>query len=389
MTGSRHGVQPGSAPLPWRATGRGHGARVGLLGGLLLLLAWGLLNGLWIRQDRLIRDGDEEGQVGAAELVATQWAGGQPGAAVATALGGDLGEYPPLYAGVVGLWWAWLDMGDPGRLAVRGLNLLWPVVAAVAVAWLVSPLGVGASWSAMLVVLLLPLLSGLGRHFMLEGPLTAAVCVAVVATEGARRRPGPATALLLGLVLGAAFLVKQTSVLYLFFVVVFLMPRCWWSLLSLLVAALVAGQWFIPLLGEQVSYGGGSARGPVGVGLLTHLIFYPRSLFWVGAGPALTATALLGLMAALAPVPHAPRAAEADLERRRLRTVALVWFLGSLLALTLLPRKYPRLLAPALPSLALLVALAWSRGRSWRWPVAAGLLGAYACDFMRPRGWLA
>jgi len=338
------------------------------LGALTLLHLLG--GAAWIGADQLVFDGDESGHVGAAELLAAMWREGRSAQALATTFAGRMGVYPPLYAGVVGAWWALLGSGDPTRVAVQGLNLLWPLLAALAVARLARPLGARATVAAALAVLALPLLCGLGRHFMLEGALTAAVAWTVVAVEHARDRPTAGRLALVGVALGIAFLFKQTAPLYLLPLLVLRLPRRVSSLVAVGCALLVAGPWTVLNLGEQLAYGGESAAGTPGLGLLRHALFYPWSLWWVAAGPPIV---LLGVVGAVA-------GWRGQSEQRQRLLLAAVWLLGSLLLLALVPRKYPRLLAPALPALGLLVALAvarWQRG--WRaWSLGSGLLLAVA-----------
>ena len=325
----------------------------------------------WIGADQLLFDGDEAGHVGAAELLAAMWREGRRGEALATTFAGRMGVYPPLYAGTVGAWWALLGMGDPGRVAVQGLNLAWPLLAALAVARLARPLGSRAVLAAVIAVLALPLLCGLGRHFMLEGALTAAVAWCVVAVEHARARPTVGRLALVGLALGLAWLFKQTAAVYLLPVLVLRLPRRTVSLVVVGCALLVAGPWTLLNLGQQVGYGGESAAGTPGLGLVRHLLFYPWSLLWVAAGPPLVVLGLAGVFAGLD---------RREPDRRELLVVAAVWLVGAVVLLMVVPRKYPRLLAPALPAFGLLVALAvarWRRG--WRaWALGLGVSLAVA-----------
>ncbi len=328
-----------------------------------------VLGGLWLGADQLIFDGDEAGHVGAAELLAAMWRGGRGAEALLTTFAGSMGVYPPLYAGIVGAWWALVGVGDPTHPTVQGINLLWPLLAALAVARLAKPLGPRAVVVAAVAVLATPLLCGLGRHFMLEGALAAAVAWTVVAVEHARARPSVGRLALVGLAVGLAWLCKQTALLYLLPLLVLRLPRTTRSLIALGVALLVAGPWTVLNLGQQLGYGGESAAGTPGLSLPHHLVFYPWSLLWVAAGPVLALLAAAGVAAGID---------GRDRARRDALLLALVWLLGSLLMLTLVPRKYPRLMAPALPALGLLVALAvarWRRG--WQvWGLGAALLAA-------------
>jgi hypothetical protein len=345
-------------------------AQPALLASALVLL-YLLVGGAWLEADRLIFDGDEAGHVGAAELLAAMWREGRLAEALGTTFAGRMGVYPPLYAGVAGAWWALWGLGDPSAVPVQGLNLLWPLLAALAVARLARPLGTRPMLAAMVAVLALPLLCGLGRHYMLEGALAAAVAWAVVALEAARARPTVGRMALLGLALGVAYLIKQTAPLYLLPLLVLRLPRRPAALVALGCGALVAAPWTVLNLQQQLGYGEESAAGTPGIPLLRHVVFYPWSLFWVAAGPILLALGVAGAAAGL-------RGRQP--EQRAALWVAVAWLVGSMVLLGLVPRKYPRLLAPALPALGLLVALAvahWRRG--WRaWALGAALLAAVA-----------
>jgi hypothetical protein len=344
-----------SAPrprLPWHLL---------VLGSVALLYL--LAGAAWLHADLLVFDGDEAGHVGAAELFAAMWREGRAGQALWTTFAGSMGVYPPLYAGAVGAWWALLGSGEPTRVAVQGVNLLGPVLAALAVHRLARSAGRWPAVGAAVAVLALPLLCGLGRHFMIEGALAAVVAWAVVALEGARARPTPARLALLGLAVGLAYLCKQTALLYLLPVILLRVPRRPASLAALVAALAVATPWTLLNLGEQFGYGSESAAGTPGIGLLWHAVFYPWSVLWVAVGPALLLLAGLGVVAGL-------RAVEP--ERRTALWLALAWLVGSVVLLMLVPRKYPRLLAPALPAVGLLVALALARWRrGWQ---GAGVL---------------
>jgi len=331
---------------------------------LLLLAAVHLAGGAgWLLADQLIFDGDEAGHVGAAELIAASWLEGRPLDALRTSFMGPLGVYPPLYAGLLGAWWALLDFGDPARLSVRGLNLLWPLLAAAAVARMARPLGPQGVVVGFAAALMVPIMGGLGRHFMPEGALVAAVSMAAMAAFLARERPSIGRLVVAGLALGLALLVKQTAPLYLAPLLVLLLPRRPRSLVVLAVALAVVLPWLVPNLALQLEYGGDSAAGPGLASLPRQLGFYPWSFLWVGAGVPLASLALVGAAVGLRSRDPAVRSST---------WVALAWLVGSALLLTCVPRKYPRLLAPALPAVGLLAAVAlvqarqlWQRAALW------------------------
>ena len=71
----------------------------------LFVVLWWTLNLRWISQDRLLRDGDEESHVGAMELFRDYWLEEGLYTWFVETWFGNYGEYPPLFAGVMGAWW--------------------------------------------------------------------------------------------------------------------------------------------------------------------------------------------------------------------------------------------------------------------------------------------
>ena len=314
--------------------------RTGLAAALVALFV--ALNIAWLSQDRLVRDGDEEGHVGAAEMFLQDLREGNVHHFVQRTFWEDMGDYPSLYPSSVGLWWHLAGGGQPGRPGVRAVNLLFLLVAAGAVAGTAALLG--ARQGALVggaAVLFLPLSAGLSRHFMPEGALAAAVALAVLAAAWQRRRPGWSSAVLLGLALGLGFLTKQTVVLYAAIpVLVLIRPHP--SLIALPLGAAVALPWTLLNMAEQLDYASQSAGYPGGLG--DHLLYYPQALLQPALGPVWLLLLVASVVAAGRPRGRAPV------------LVGLAWLVGGLLLLTLVPKKYDRLLAPLLPAAGLLVA---------------------------------
>lgn len=314
---------------------------------LAVALAWLCANLLWLHHDRLLRDGDEEGHVGAAELMLSVLASEGPLALLWAGLCGDYGEYPPLYAAMVGSWWWLLGGGLPGRPAVRALNLLWPLLSAASVSSMAPS---GRRLLPFSLVLLVPGICGLGRHFMPEGALVAVVSVTAALCWHAHRRPSWSLAALLGLSCGLALLIKQTAFLYLLGpALLAVLSLRWRSILSAAVCAAVAGPWYLMQLSSQRTYLSRSLDTPA-VGL-DALAYYPMVGGWSELGPVLSALCLVGLMAGW---------------RRPVVRYGLAWGGLGLLLLTATPRKYPRLLAPLLPAAALVAGVGIRReGLAW------------------------
>jgi hypothetical protein len=315
-------------------------------------VAWLAANLLWIRHDRLLRDGDEEGHIGAAELMLSLLSSEGLPALLWAGMSGDYGEYPPLYAALIGAWW-WLSGGGlPGRPAVRLIGLLWPILSAASVSSIAPR---GRRLLPFTLVLLVPGVCGLSRHFMPEGALVAAVSVTAALCWHAHRRPSWPVAVLLGLCGGLALLIKQTAILYL------LGPALLaaWSLrargiLSAGLCAAVAGPWYITQLTSQRDYLSRSVDAPWSG--LDGLAYYPLVGGWSELGPVLLLLLLGGTVAGW---------------RQPVVRYGLAWGGLGLLLLTVTPRKYPRLLAPLLPAAALVAGLG-ARREALGWASAAG-----------------
>lgn len=180
---------------------------------VLLATLWLAATATWLHADRGPRDGDEEGHVGAADLLRAELEDGELVRFAGQTWRGDMGDYPSLYPATVAAMWAGAGGGQPGRLPVRLGNaaaLLVAAGAAGAVARRLAPDRSAAGLLAAGATLLLPLSNGLARHFMPEGLLVAAAAVCALAALRAVERPSAGRLLALGLAAGAGFLVKQT-----------------------------------------------------------------------------------------------------------------------------------------------------------------------------------
>jgi len=284
---------------------------------------------------------------------------GEMGTAVHRALVADMGDYPSLYPALVGTWWWGVGGGQPGRLPVRLFLLLSPLLAAGAVYSLARSAGRGPALVAAGCVLHLPLVAGISRHFMPEALLIATVALAVAAADRHRSRPSPGSAALLGLALACGLLTKQTFVFFLLPVLFQVRPHR--TLVWALPTGALALPWALNNLAEQFPYLSGSAGSGDGVGLLGHVLFYPRSLLQPGLGWVW----LLLVVGA--------GACAWQSRHRRLVILGLLWLLGSAALLTLVPKKYDRLLAPALPGAALVLAAGIAARPKFAWLPVAGV----------------
>ncbi|MEE2750322.1 MAG: glycosyltransferase family 39 protein [Myxococcota bacterium] len=310
--------------------------------GIALVLGFLALTLSWIQNDQLLRDGDEEGHVGAAELFLQDFHEGDFPKAAHRLFIADMGDYPSLYPALVGTWWYTNGSGLPSDPRIRSINLLFPLLAGLALLVIARDAGRGPALLAGACVLHLPLVAGLSRHFMPEGALVAAVALAVAAASQQRRRPNPRSAMILGLAIGLGLLTKQTFIFY-------LLPVLWlvqWkpSLLLALPCAALALPWILNNASDQWAYSAASVTQGGSVTLLDHLLFYPRVLASSGLG-----WAWCGLVLGAAAIAWRSR-------YRRLVLLGCVWVLGTLVLLTMVPKKYDRLLAPLLPGAAVVIA---------------------------------
>ena len=309
-----------------------------------LILLFLVSNGMWIAKDNLVRDGDEEGHVGAAELFLFDLNQGQYGHALHRAFVADMGDYPSLYPSIVGSWWWIQGGGDPGRLLVRGINLGFLLLASWGV-YLIAARSCTRDLALLAAALSMfaPLSLGAARHFMPEGALAAAVALTIAAAVNQRRSPTPKSALLLGLAIAAGMLTKQTFPLY---VAIPVIVTIRWRISILWTAATLVGAlpWYISNFSHQLKYTSSSAEYMGGGSLLSHLFYYPAALISHSYGPVWALFIVICLLAALKG------------SQRKLAVTGLVWILGGILLLTLVPKKYERLAVPLLPACGLIIA---------------------------------
>lgn len=328
------------------------------------IVCWCLLNVLWISNDQLLRDGDEEGHVGAMELFKEMWINDGFYTWFIEMWQGSYGEYPPLFAGVMGAWWGMcaqvLGTVPPSELIVRGALLFWPLVTAAATAKIAHRLHV--NWKvAGAMTLLIPLLVGVGRHFMLEPMMTAISTLSIAIAMEWKHQPSIWMATLAGLCLGLAALTKQTVIFVAPWVIlsIFMSSDKRWHLLLVIVGCLpIIAPWFIQHLDLQESYLTMSAEGKMDTHIGQQLIFYPFTILYA-----------IGLLLPLCLFCK-------NIQWRSLPIAIWVW-IGTLGLLMMVPKQYPRLLLPWLPILPLLCAYGWKEFRNLKlqYIVSIGSLG--------------
>jgi hypothetical protein len=333
-----------------------HRATTAPKGARLVVLLWITLSLAWLSQDLLLRDGDEEGHVGAAELFLSDLNSGEWLGFFERLFIGPMGEYPQAFTAGVGAWWWAIGEGLPGTLTVRAICLVSLLATGLATGRiarrLVHASNAGrAEIFALVGVLCLPLGNGLTRHFMPEGALMAAVSLSILAMFRWVERPNLSRAVQLGAVVGMGLMTKQTFILGAALPLIWVgrrLGRSVWRrvLPAVLTAAAIAGPWIVSNLSNQMKYSTESIAGNGGGELLAHLGFYPLAVLKSGLGPPLALAFLLAAFSLW-------RSGD-----RRALLPTLIWFVGGMLILLLIPKKYPRLMAPLLPGAVLCIAAA-------------------------------
>jgi hypothetical protein len=319
---------------------------------------WWVLSLGWLSTDKLIRDGDEEGHVGAAELFMGDLHQGDWLGFLERLWVGQMGEYPQAFSAGLGAWWWAMGGGDPGRVGVRAVCLFSLLITALATGRIARRTvsrerALMAEIAAMSTVLMLPLGNGLTRHFMPEGALMAAVSLAILATLRLTEAPSRWRGVQLGLILGLGMLTKQTFALLILAPILTLIGRTrrtlWMPLgLTVGVTLTLAGPWWVVNHSAQLSYTQTAVMGHGSGGIMAHLGYYPEHVFLLGLGPALFLVTILAAFSLWASRSH------------RGLTLGLAWLLGGLLILLFIPKKYPRLMAPLMPAAAVLIGAAFA-----------------------------
>lgn len=338
-----------------------------LLAGLLL---WTMVQAAWLQADHRIPEGDVLTNVGALELFHQEAERSSILRLLQQAWGGDFGEYPALVPASQG--WAARTLGvhdlSGDGPALVGLGWMWLLVLSAGA--LGRRIATGAGLWAGALLLLSPWVAGLTRHVLLEAPMAALVlaCAATGARAAGLGEPvsdaSPSRArwgiwVACGALAGAALLAKQTAILALLPLALLAWRQGRGLLLAGAAAGVVAGPWYLGRLGAEGAYLLRSAEAnPDAVGALHQLAVYPLALLQLPWGPwGVAAIVLGGLWARQRPACWGA-----------LGVAAMM-----LVPLVLLPKKYPRLLLPLLPFVAL-----WLGAWMARWPrrTRGAVLGA-------------
>gem|GEM_PF-830933 len=370
-----------------------------------LVLCWTALQVTWLQMDERIVEGDVMGNVGAAELFRVdRWRLSIPRVLARSYLE-DFGEYPALFPAITGIALAAVGAIDLDGDAPSLVGLLWSWLALLAT-WALGLVLAGprVAWLSAALLMLSPLWTGMQRYLLLENGLCAMVCsataLALLALQSEARGQAVRSWLLwslAGLAGGAALLIKQTAVLALVPIagvglVGALVPS--WraaqqggaskvfaavrvsrgACLAVVVALLFAAPWYLRQMGSHDGYLLRSLQAnPDAVGPLHQLLYYPLVLLQLPYAPlAIVFLVALGFLARRNELSlPAERAAVAGWPAPRLLLVAV---LAGLVLLIFLPKKYPRLLIPLLPLLAVAFACIVQRWATQYRGLALGVL---------------
>ena len=344
---------------------------------LLLVAVRGGLDLHWHYLDNGLPDGDEAGHQGAIELY--RGIVEEQGLIPAVRSGFlSSSEYPPLYPLISGALLAWFHVDGPFPRGVPGLLVVWMGLTLLAVTWMTAEaqyypwgrvpracVGSGAgggrhrpgrasvTWAGVLAAAVYatsPLAAALGRHTMLEPSVAFWVAVSLACAFATRQFTRTVPTFWLGVSLSLGFLTKQTFLLYLIGPLLLLSLDALVAhrrraaarlLVLLLVAAPLPLAWTWLHRHEQAAYGLASAMAKARVGLGYHLLYYPAGLAGLGLGAVWVLPAFLAVFTLFR-------------HRRWRLPVALLLVM---VTLTAVPKKYPRLLVPAMPLVATVTAL--------------------------------
>ncbi|MEC7985494.1 MAG: hypothetical protein VX278_10035, partial [Myxococcota bacterium] len=300
---------------------------------------WLFTSLFWLQTDQLLRDGDEEGHVGAAELMKQLLSEEGFLSFLQYAVAGNLGEYPPLYASFIGLWWAIVG-GLPEDLVIRGIGLSFVLVTALCSAWLAKMLRCPPE-TTFVLVLFCPLLNGIGRHFMIEGLLCALTALLAATLYSNRHRPTVWKSIVTGIVLAAGLLTKQSFILTALPILI-LINGVRSAMFTSIVTLLLCLPWYWNQWSSQTSYVMDSIQANTVSALHIQFLAPISFLLWDISGPVISLLLLYAF---------------ATSRRRRIEAHKwmLLWLGVSLLLFWILPKKYPRLLLGLTPAICIYI----------------------------------
>ena len=300
---------------------------------IIAAIFWVTLQIFWLHTDQLIRDGDEEGHVGAAELINEQIANHGWLSFITTTWWQDLGEYPPIFASYLGGWWH-IFSTQPEELMFRAAGIPLVLCAAWAISETTRMRG-GEYRLAFALTLSLPLVVGLSRHSMIENLIVPTTALAAWSLE--RNTRHYTKGILFGLFVGLGLLSKQTFVIA-GVGLIFLVHNIKILYGAIPVILLMTLGWYIPQFGEQQQYIQQSIQANSLSSFFVQFLSPFAYLAWDVSGPIIFMTFLLKR-----PWKHPQKS-------------YLWWFLIGLLLCILIPKKYPRLMIGLCVPLILLIA---------------------------------
>lgn len=306
-----------------------------ILSGILLWLGYTLA---WLDRDNLLRDGDEDGHIGAAEIFKEQWLSGNFVDYLHLVWTGDFGDYPNLFSGALGAWWA-LVGGQPEDLLMRVFPVLGMGLSIAGFCIMLRPTP-NRLLAAIYGLLLLPMANGICRHYMPEGLVMGVLVLSMGIGLWLIRNPSFWGSILWGTVLGLGLLTKHN------FVILAWVPTLWIiyrlrlkSIPAILMALFVSLPWYVTVGLTKQTYLMSTLQAPIS--WWTQLLAHPIGFLWDGLGPVLS----IGLLFSLRP------------PKSDTQTLSFLWLIGGLIGLCLLPKQYPRLLLPLIPAAIVLISI--------------------------------
>lgn len=302
-----------------------------------ITILWCLIQFYWLSRDQLIRDGDEEGHVGAAEIVRDQISEEGWLSFFLHTWWQDLGEYPPIYASFLGAWWKLLGT-YPEDILVRSFGIFILLLSALITSE-VTRKKMGDYHLCFLLMLFFPLSVSLSRHYMIENMLLLWTSACVWISHHFLEKNIVLKGLCLGFCFAMGMLCKQTFLIGgIGFIALFcLSTELIWIIPTILICV---GGWYVPHLAQQHEYLSSSVIANSVVSPVWHLLGPIGMLFWDILGPIGSIGLLLSIYFGYKDKSSRP---------------FLIWLLVSLVICILIPKKYPRvLLCLSIPSVVFL-----------------------------------
>ncbi len=256
---------------------------------------------------------------------------------------------------------------------------------------------IGGRWLGFIaayLTMLCPAMFGLSREFFVEFPMTAAIAATIYLSLRAHKQPFYLSVPLIAVFAAAGLLLKVSfpvfAALPLLAIIIWNLARLvsgkgerhLWALMKIgagiALALLIASTWYLPNMKYWMAFAGenvAGARGArYGMAPLEYLNEQTRMSFLSYHLPALLLLLLMSAAAWFSRTGGAKAIKHEETRPAAIPAVAL-WFAGALVVCLAVTVKDVRLFFPAMPALAILLAMAYrTMARGWRTVPAAVLL---------------